>query len=108
MREYCLSVRKQQPDTQLFSHPQRVVALGVQAALLTNGMGMAFHAKSGKKIDPLDMDALVHDNARGEQGIEAPGNQGCCFVLCADDIAGSRLIRMAGSSANSCTVRLTS
>jgi hypothetical protein len=53
-------------------------------------MGMAFHAKTGIEIDALDMNALVHDHARGEQRIEATGNQSNGFILFAHDSIGSR------------------
>ena len=81
-------IDEMQPDTQLFGHPQCVVALGTHPVLLTDGMGMAFHAKPGKKIDALDVDALVHDHARGEQRIEPTGNQGNGFMVFAHGVAG--------------------
>jgi hypothetical protein len=57
-------------------------------------MGMAFHAKPGKKIDALDMDTLLHDQTRREQRIESAGNQGHGFILFAHTIAGAELFRV--------------
>ncbi len=70
-----------QLDTELLGHPQRVVTLDLVGILLTDGVGVAFDAKPGKKIDAFDMDALVHDGLAGQHGIQAAGNQRHGFSL---------------------------
>ena len=71
-----------QLDAQLLRHPQGVVALGARTVLAPDGMGMAFDAKAGVEIDSFHVNALIQDQAGGQHGIEAAGDQGHRFAWC--------------------------
>jgi len=66
-------------DTQLFRHPQGIVALGAFAVLAADGVGMTLDAETGVEIDPLDMHPLVEYQTGRQHGVQATGNQGDCF-----------------------------
>ena len=70
-----------QLDAQLLRGPQGIVALGLALVLFADGMGMSFHAKAGKKVDPFHVDPLVQHNLGGEHGIETARDQGDGFAL---------------------------
>jgi hypothetical protein len=91
-----------QLDTQLFGHPQGIIAFSPVTVLLSNGVGMAFHAKTGKKIDAFDMYALFHNNFGRKHGIQATGYQGngtgLAVKLGSGNWHGAILLEITGTS----------
>ena len=65
--------------SQLLSYPQGIIALWFIGVFFTNGMGMPFHTKTGKKIDALNMYTLFLYGSGCQHGIQTTGNQGYGF-----------------------------
>ena len=69
-----------QLDAQLLRRPQGVVALGFVCVPIAYGVGVAFDAEAGIKIESLHVYSLIQDQARGQERIEPAGNQGHGFA----------------------------
>src|SRR3989338_4273128 len=65
-----------QLDAELTGGPEGVVALGLVLVLAADGVGVTLDAEAGVEVDALDVDALVEDDARGQQRIQAAGDEG--------------------------------
>lgn len=59
-------INEVQWDTELFGHPQRVIAFGFGAFVLADRMGVAFDAETREKIYSFDVHTLVHHHPGGE------------------------------------------
>ena len=72
-------------DPELFCHPQGVVTFRLFVFTIANGMGMSFHAKSRKKVDSFDMNAVPLYDTSGEHRVESPRNERDCPALLSMD-----------------------
>jgi hypothetical protein len=61
---------------QLLRYPQGIVTLGSGKFRPADRVGMAFDAKSGKKIDALNIYTLLLKHSNGQHGIKTTGYQG--------------------------------
>ncbi len=67
--------------TELLGHPQRVVALGLLARPVADGVGVALYAETREEVQPLHPDSLLENQLGCEHRIEPPGDKRHCFSL---------------------------